>query len=110
MRMIRNTNLITSAIVPGPDRVVLDLHRELDHRRISRRIERAAVPDVEFRAVQHALDGRFLAVQAARRELEILMAAAVLAVVAVPVVIDHPDRGRLKERWVGKEWGSTCRP
>src|SRR5690606_4107451 len=61
-----------SAIVPGPDRVVLDLHRELHRRRIRGRIERAAVAHVELRAVQHALDGRFLAIEAAGGELEVL--------------------------------------
>src|SRR3546814_9461578 len=51
-------------VVAGPDRAVLHLDREAHRRRVGRRIERAAVADVELRSMQHAFDGRFLAIEA----------------------------------------------
>src|SRR5690606_24454166 len=72
---------------------VLDLDRELDRGRVGRRIERAAVADIELRAVEDAFDGRLLAVETTGREFEILVAAAVLEGVIVAVVVDGDDRG-----------------
>src|SRR5690606_28062199 len=42
---------------------------------------------------EHALDGGLLAIETAGRELEVLVAAAVLHGVVVAVEIDHHDRG-----------------
>src|SRR3546814_6552725 len=76
-------------VVARPHSAVLDLHRELRHRCVGRRAQGAPVADIEFRAVQGAFDRRVAAVEVARGQFEILVAAAVLERVEVAVDVEH---------------------
>src|SRR5690606_17187995 len=100
-------------VVPRPDSPVLDLDREPDRGRVGRRIERAAVADIELRAVEDAFDGRFLAVETTGREFEVLVAAAVLEGVIVAVVVDDDDGGVAVPGdglFTGQQFGSRADP
>src|SRR5690606_16148710 len=81
------------AVVAGPDPAVADLNREPGHRLVGRRAQRASVTHVEAGAVQHALHAALGRIDLSRRQLEVLVAAAVLERVQVAVEVDHHDAG-----------------
>jgi hypothetical protein len=80
------------AIVAGPDAAVLDLHRELRHRLVGRCAQRAAVAQIETRAVQHAGDAAFGRIDFAGREFELVVGALVFDRVQLAVEIHDQDR------------------
>src|SRR4249919_1033810 len=80
-------------VVARPHARIVDLDGKLRHRLIGGRAERATVAHVELRTVQGAFDRRFVAIEVASGQLEILMRALVFNRVEVAVVVHHEDGG-----------------
>src|SRR5690606_3739760 len=80
-------------VVPRPDAAAFHLHRELRDRLVGRRAQRAAVAHVEAGPMEHAFHAALHRIDPAGRQLEVLVAAAVLQRVQLAVEVDHHDAG-----------------